>query len=305
MANSLTNLTNTILAQMALEAFLKRIAPIAAFANNFSAEAVQRGDKVKVMYVSAQDAATDFAGSYVMQDADAEGLDITINKRKYVSWSLSTEELATMPQLSLERFARQKGNALARAVLTDIWSVVTGANYGSTAYSQGAGGDVITVAASSFDSEDVAHILEMCDTADWPDERALILSPAYHAAFMSDADVIGTLGVHNGGPIATGRVPNIMGFDVYQSNVIPGNSENLVGFAAHPDAILIANRALVPESMANSPNTQVLTDPNGSGLTIVMREWFDPDGDAAKRVLECNYGYRVGNAKAIKRIVSS
>lgn len=305
-ANSFTTLTNTIIASLALEAFTKRLTPLMAFATNFSNEAVQRGDKVKVCFVSAASAATDFSGSYAVQGSTAEGKDITIDKRKYVSWGLTTEELATQPQLNLERFAKQKGNALAKAVLVDIWSLITAANFGSSAYSQGSGGDVVTVTAANFDSTEVSQLLECCDVDDWPEEdRALVLSPAYYAALFNDADVIGTLGLNGGSALGDGVIRGMLGFDIYKSNVIPANAENLTGFAANPNGILIAMRSLIPEAnVANRPMVQPLTDPE-SGITIVMREWFSPEDDTTKRVLECNYGYLKGNADAVKRIKSS
>ncbi|MFZ9683657.1 MAG: hypothetical protein ACO3DQ_10750, partial [Cephaloticoccus sp.] len=73
MANALTTLTHTLLAQTALEAFIADIAPLMVFARNFSDAAASRGDKVKVPFISAADAAATFAGTYTIQDADAEG----------------------------------------------------------------------------------------------------------------------------------------------------------------------------------------------------------------------------------------
>lgn len=307
MPNTFTSLTNTIYANVALEAFVKRLTPLRLFANNFSAEAVARGDKVKVPFVSAASAAQDFTGSYNIQGSTAEGLEISINKRKYVSWGLTTEEMATQPAVNMERFARQKGNALAKAVLQDIWSLITAANYGSAAYSQGSGGDVVTVTAANFDSTEVTSVLECCEVDDWPEEmRGLVLSPAYYAALLNDADVIGSNGVRDNNPLSDGKIGvPLAGFDVVSSNVIPANGENLTGFACHPDAILVAMRALIPETgVANRPTVQSMTDAD-SGITIVMREWFDPDSDTMKRVLECNYGYLKGNGDGIKRIKSS
>lgn len=305
MANTFTNLAHTILANRALMAFVSKLAPLGIFSTDFSAEAVQRGEKVKVPWFSEASAAQDFNGTYTIQGATAEGLDVTINKRKFVSWGLTTEEMATIPQANLDRFAMHKGNALAKAVLQDIFSIITAANYGSTAYSQGSGGDVVTVTAANFDSAEITQLLECCDTDNWPeDNRGLVLNPAYHAALLGDADIVGTNGIRADNVLADGKVREVAGFQLHKCNVIPGNSENLVGFAAHPDAIMVAMRSLVPESMPGSPAVKVLSDAN-TGISIVLREWFDPDSDTAKRVLECNYGFAKGNGDAIKRIKSS
>lgn len=307
MANSFTNLKQTIYANRALEAFVARLAPLGFFSANFSADAVAKGDKVRVTYVSGASAAQDFNGSYTVQGATAEGLEISINKRKFVSWGLTTEEMSTQPAVNLERFAAQKGHALAKAVLQDIWSVITAANFGNAAYSQGSGGDKVAVTAANFDSAEVVALAECCDVDDWPEEpRGLVLAPAHYNALLGDADIIGTGGIRSDTPLRDAMVREVAGFQVLKSNVIPSNSENLVGFAVNPDAILVAMRTLIPETgVANRPNVQTLTDA-GTGISIVLREWFDPDADTVKRVLECHYGYRVGgNANAIKRVVTS
>src|ERR1051326_6214025 len=114
MANVLTNLTFTILAQRALEAFVSMRTPVQAFARNFGEGEIQRGDKVKVLFVDADTAAANdwvAVTGYTMDESDADGLDISINKRKFVSWSLTTQELANNPQINMERWARQKGRS--------------------------------------------------------------------------------------------------------------------------------------------------------------------------------------------------
>lgn len=300
MANTLTTLTHTILATKVMEAFTQIVAPVRSMVTDFSAEAVQRGDKVKVPYVSGGYSASDFNGTYLVQDSTVEGLDITIDKRKYVSWGLTTENLATMPQLSLEMFAKQKANALASAFLADVWSVITNANFGAAAK---------TSSAANFDADDVVDIREACVAANWPaNMRSLVLDEAYVAYLLKDNAIQDASASGSTDPLREGSIRRLAGFDIYESTLIPANGENLVGFACLPDAIYIANRALIPDEAANRAGvqTEVITDPNGSGLTMVMRDWFDPNTDAHKKILEINYGYRAGgNTAALKRVVSS
>lgn len=307
-ANTFTNMTNTVLAGMALEAFTDSLAPIAAFSLNFSAEAAQRGDKVKVMQIPASDAAADFAGTYLIQDADATGLDITIDKIKYVSWSLTTDELLNQPQLSMERFAMQKGAALALSMFQDVLSVVTAANYGDTETTNFTvtNGDKVTVTAANFDSLELAYVAHAADCKKWPRMgRSLLLTPGHYNALFEDATIVGSNGVLGNSLLLDKVVPRVMGMDVYESTAIPANAENLVGFACVPNAILIANRVRIPDAnVANRPDVQVLSDPK-TGASIVLRDWFDPDNDAHKRVLEVTYGYRVGDSEGIVRIESA
>lgn len=309
-ANTFTTLTHTVLAARAMEAFTYALTPLQAFSTNFSSEAAQKGDKIKVMTTAAASAAVPFTGSYVMQGSTATGNDISIDKRYYVSWSLSTEEIMTQPQLSLDQFAVQKGNALAKGMLQDIWSLLTEANYGNVAISNAytAGADQWVGAATDFDTADLGYIWAACESDNWPDmPRSLVLSIPYYAELFQQSDLVGTDGVGSSTDniVKTAVIRELMGFSIYKTNCIPTLSDNTVGFAAHPDGILIANRVLLPEAgVALRPNTQVLTDP-GTGASIVLRDWFDADNDVSKRVLEVNYGYLKGNANGIKLLASS
>lgn len=289
-------MTHTLLADRIFQAFVAKITPATRFSTNFSEAEIERGNKIKVPFVSTADAAGDFAGSYVMQDADAEGKDVTINKRKYVSWSLTTEEIANNPQLTMEMFVEQKAFQLAKAFLQDVWSLITNANYGAAAH---------TGAAANFDSDDVIDLSVVCDTADWPEfMRSLILKETYYGALLKDAGISDASASGTTSAVQEAVLPRLSGYDVMKSTLIPANGENLVGFCANPDAILIASRVLRPEDPSKIINFEVMTDEQ-TGISAAFREWTDPGNDTTNRVLEFNYGYLVGNSAAIKRIVSA
>ena len=300
MANTLTNLNFTILAQKALEAFVSAMVPITAFASNFGEGEVQRGDKVKVAFVDAASAAQLFvaAAGYQIQDSQASGLDISINRRVYVSWGLTTQELANNPQLTLERFARQKGFQLAKFALQDIWSVVTQANYGNAIWSG---------TQDMFNSDDVADIEAAVDESLWPaTDRALILRPTYHSAVTKDAKIAGTIGLQESAVLQRSQVPMVHNFNLHKSPFVPANPDaQLRGMVVHPDAILIASRVLVPEDPSKIIRFERLADPMGSGLTCAFREWTDPVLDQTNRVLEFTYGFLPGNKTGLRRIVAA
>jgi hypothetical protein len=48
----------------------------------------------------------------------------------------------------------------------------------------------------------------------------------------------------------------------------------------------------------------VVQDPD-TGIYIEYRAWGDPDSDSFKEVIECNYGFAMGEAAALKRMVSA
>ena len=60
MANSITGINDDIISQAVLEGYTTAIAPLAAFATDFSSEAARRGEKVSIMRDNtAIDAAVD------------------------------------------------------------------------------------------------------------------------------------------------------------------------------------------------------------------------------------------------------
>jgi hypothetical protein len=196
----------------------------------------------------------------------------------------------------MDMFVEQKAFQLAKAFLQDVWSVITAANYGAAAS---------TGVAANFDYDDVVDIGTVCDTADWPEfMRTLILKETYYGSLLKDAGISDASAIGTTSAVQEAVIPRLAGFDVMKSTLIPANGENLVGFAANPDAILLASRVLRPEDPSGLINFDVMTDPD-TGISAAYREWTDPDNDSTKRVLEFNYGYLLGNASAIKRIVSA
>ena len=296
MANSITGINDDIISQAVLEGYTTAIAPLAAFATDFSSEAARRGEKVSIMRDNtAIDAALDKTthGDYTIQDADSDAVEVTLGQPKYVSWGLDDTEIASSSVLSMEKFGRRKGNLLAKTVLQDIWSEVTAANFGAAAH---------TGLASAFDEDDVADVAEDCDSADWNDDRYLILSPAYIAALRKAGAIKDTSG-YGYNAIQTGDVPMLHGFKVLMSNAVPANGENLVGFATDGNGIASAFRYLAPQQGHNYTRAEALV--GEGGMTLGLRDWYSEDSGVRKSVVEAVYGFETGIATGIKRIVSA
>src|SRR6266481_9251522 len=99
MPNVFTNTGSVILTAAALDAFTAVLQPIKSFASDFSAAASAKGTSVRVTFIPSQANATDFAGDYTANSGStANGVDIPINRQKYVSWPLTDVE-ASLNQL--------------------------------------------------------------------------------------------------------------------------------------------------------------------------------------------------------------
>lgn len=298
MANSITGINDDIIAQAALMAFLKKMTPINAFANNFSADAARPGDTVSIFRETYPDtAAADKTthAAYTIQDADSDAVEISLGQPKYVSWGLDDVEIASSSVLGMEKYGAGKGNHLATAILQDVWDVITNANFGAAGF---------VGAASTFDIDDIFDLKDAMDDDDVPEDgRSLVLSNAYATNLLKDNTLTNNPNAGDA-PLRQGSLGMLANFNIYTSNIIPGNSENLTGFAVTPDAIALGVRYLAPQEGNTYNRAEALTDPGGSGLTIGLRDWYDNDTGVRKRVLECVFGKITGNALGIQRITS-
>lgn len=297
MANTFSSsLNGEAIVQGALEAFTLGMAPLTAFSTDFDSAGAAKKDRVQVPYVPAQSSAADFAGTYTRQDSTVSAKEVVLTKHKFVSWYFTDTDASKSPVITSELFGRQKGFQLLKAVLQDILSVVTSTNYGSAA---------LTSSAANFDASDVVDIKEVCDLAAMPENpRSLVLASSYWNNLLKDSHV--SLLEINGSTARTGQPRQLFGFEPFSSNLIPGNSQNLVGFAAYPSAILLAMRYLVPVT-GDSPSgltARPIVDPD-TRITLGYRQFYDNDKGVQVNILECFYGYAVGETAALKRIVSA
>ena len=283
----------------ALVALRESLLPLNSFSRVFSGVPLQGTDKISVPFFPlATDATSDFNGTYSFGDSNAiNSREVTINKRKYQALSFTSSELARQPYFDPEQLGFLKGRKLAEDILSDILSIVTAANYGSAIH---------TGAAASFDSDDMISIKTSLDQAKWSKtNRAMILDNSYEGALLKDAAIKNASAVGSTSAIQNGRLPQIAGFDVIGTNLVPDNGENLVGMVALPEAILVAFAPVPPT--ANGRNViayETAVDPE-TNLAIEYRTWFDPNTDTERSVIEVNYGFAKGHEAALKRIVSA
>lgn len=243
----------------------------------------------------ATSASKDFDGTYKFDKGDMQSRKITVDRRKYQSLTYTSEEKARQPYFDPITLGRLKGAKLAEDVLLDILSVITKANFGEA---------ILTRNATDFDTDDIIDLETKIDELEWPDSpRGMLLKSSYMANVKKDIKTSG--GLANFGFSALGELPNLLGFSFSKFNRLPLNNEKLQGFVVYPSAIMVALAPIAPAAnvMKQLSTYTTYTDPQ-TGLTLEYRAWGDADTDASKEIIECNYGFGVGESKALKRIVS-
>jgi len=297
MANTFTDLDPTIFAQMVMQAFGAALLPFQSIARSFTIEPGKKGQDVEVPWVDAAADPIEKDGDYVMQDTTAEGKKVTLQKPFYVSWGLSDWEKAIKEGITTEMFATRKGYQLARGALLRVFSQVTLANFGAAAF---------TGASTTWDRDEVVALSALCDTAEWPDElRTLVLNGSFYSALELD-DIVALY--QNSGSdetMRTGRIPSLSTFQkIFKAVMLPNNSENLAGFALHPDALLVAMRYHAPGSNHDYNIAEPMINEQ-TGVVAGYRNWYSKDAGEDRNVLEVVMGTGVGNPNALKRIVTA
>lgn len=299
MPNNLTEVQDIRIADKFLEAFVAALTPLRAFSTDFSPEFSQRGKTVNVPVIGAANASYDFAGSYSANaDSDVQGIPVILDKHKVQSLHLTDKEVSESSWVSLERLAISKARQLAQDVLTDIWGLVTAANYGAPS--------IPALAATGFDADQVLAIRQACAAANMPvTDRALILDSAYYSSLLGDAKISHSYLMQMAQPsLMEAKIPRIYGFDVYETTIMPANAENLVGFASHPRGLAVAMRYLQPIAAEAYLDAGPVSDA-ATGITLGYRKYYDTDSGKLIAAFECVYGYRKAIGDGIKRIVDT
>lgn len=297
MANTITDLKDVRISQAALMPWMETLLPLSAFSTNFSPDAADKLDTIKVPVIGAPSASFDYDGDYTKNsDSEASSVAVTLDRHKFKTVHLTAKEAATTAIPLLEKLVTTATQQLAQDVMADIFSAITAANYGAPA--------VPAMAAEDFNYKTIIKIREACAAAKMPqDSRAMILDNSFFSSLLAD-DIVAksyiTPLAQSG--VVEAKINRIAGFNLYETGCVPDNGEKLVGFAAHPSSLAIAMRYLTP--IANYDEAGAVTDPV-TGLTFGYLRYTDTKSNKVYITLEALYGFKVVRPAGLQRIVST
>jgi len=298
MSNTLTNIQDIRIADVFLETFVAALMPLRAFSIDFSSEFIERGKTVHVPVVGAANKSYDFKGSYAQNaDSSVDTIPVELTKHKVQSLHLTDKEYSESSVISLERLARSKARQLAQDVLQDIWGAIVAADYSLA---------IPALAATAFDAAKVLKIREACAAKNMPvSERSIVLDDAFYSNLLGDDKISHSYLTQMSQPsLMEARIPRVYGFDIYETTILPENGEKLVGFAAHPRGLAIANRYLMPLRPESYLEAGPVTDPT-TGITLGYRRYYDNDSGKEIAAFECVYGFKPAIKQGILRIAKT
>lgn len=279
--NTISGLTNTIVADLIFDQFKALIAPLSAFCTKIEIPSGKKGKYIDVGVIGSTGGTTatktDHA-DYSMTGVTLGKVQVTLGDEEYVSWSLSDKELSENDFLTNQMFAAQKAKDLAAKVLNDVLGEITIANYATACFSG---------AAAAFGLSDIVDIRTALKQAYLePSLCSLVIPSDYYGQLLKELqyNVVGEANA-----IRNGNVGRLVGLrQVIESELIPANSENLKGFVAHPSAMAVGMRYLEPQDGNTYAEARSVVA-EGEAVTG-YRRWYDNDSGVTKNIMNCVWG---------------
>ena len=275
------------LANAALQSFVKELVALRVFSTNFSPEQVgtrTRGNQVLVPLIGTLTATT-FGGTYAVSGGSKSVITVTINRHKVVH--IGQDDLTALDNSdsALETFGFQQGRALAQAVLEDVLTLVTTSNFGLAT----------AVGSTALDVPQLRKGRLLLTTQNAPKMgRVALIDAVGMDALLAVTNFVQAQMFKDGAVLQEGRIMRALGMDFFETNgsFLPAtNSVN--AFLAHPSAIAIAMRYRAPQRPEAYDAAEQFADPE-TGMTIGLRDYYDPLTACRYVALEANYGYSAG-----------
>ncbi len=277
------NFDDKIFAQDILNQVVARIAPLSAFARDFSAETSRVGNAVVVPLVGACTATTFTQAADVYENSGGlvSAVTVVLNENHIVPVDITDLQALNQSPAKAEVYTIQAAAALVNRVFSKIAGVVTSVNFGAI---------VTTLAAASWNITTIRKLrltLEQRDAN--PDMRALFIPVEIEDVLLGDTGINAAYAYGNASAIQEGKVPRLLGMDVYALNQIPVNGISLVAWAMHRDAIAVAMRMKQPQAPDDLLAYEELVDPR-SGFSFTYRRHYSRASGKHHINLECLFG---------------
>jgi hypothetical protein len=274
-------LNDKIFTQVALQAFVAKLAPLNAFTRDFSGDTSRKGDAVIVPLVSSITATT-FNNSYEVGGGAINFATVTMDKHRIASVDLTDVQVANSSAAVLDNLAIQAGEALAKIVLQDIFGTITVTNFGAA---------LLTTAGANYTLAQIGALRKKMAQNDVPTDRlSFIGDTEIYTGLLTSSGVAQALNYGGAEAVRDGRIPSLLGVNIYESNVIPANGlTKLGGFIAHQDAIAVAMRYLQPQAPGEYLAAEQVVASNG--ISMGYRRHYNTATGKHYANFECLFGF--------------
>ena len=264
---------------------------------DFSAESSLLNQPIKIQSPNALTAGDyNDTDGYVPQDVSQTEYDLVINKHKHVTYGFSDTERSKHDIALIDRFARNGSHAIGKALVDDLLALVKNNPFTHK---------TIVATAASMDSGKIITINKAMTGRKIPKSgRFMILNSPYYASLCEDSRFVSNPG-SPAGTVRSGELGNVFGISTSEYAFLPDNGENLAGFAATAEALLLATRLPTPPDVTKIGGTiEVITHPE-TKLSLQLRQWYDFRFGKEFRTYTLQYGVGTGDPERLERIAAT
>ena len=290
-----TTFNDTLFGQTAFQALVEKLTPLSAFSTDISTEVRSEGSAVVVPLFGNITTTTFSQASDVYEQTGGviSAITVTLNKRKITPVDMTLQQLAESSNVGrFDQYANQLATSMAQAVLTDVWSLLTTVNFGAA---------VITTASANYTRTQLIEARRQLLKAGVRGQKSFIVNMEAESGLLGDTNIVLALNRGDGGAaLREGELGRLFGMDLYSSDVLPGNSISLVGFAAGREGIAFAMRNLGDYLPSGDYEAVEQLVDNDSGISaLYTRHWSRAQGKYFIN-LHCLYGYSTAVTGAVK-----
>lgn len=289
MANTLSStLLQGITEEAVVTVLQNRLAPLNAFSQNFSRDAMSMSTvgagplaTIQVPYATAGSTTLTNGTNFEAGDSTLDNQPITC--AQYTQpFHLTNAHLQSGHKL--EHLMKINAHALADKLLDVCMALVTVATYGSAA---------VTSSAANFDSDDLALVWAAIEKAR---AKHIVLTGAYYAKFLPT----------NRDAFVPGADSGAYGWQGFHHTSRMVADTNVVGFGCDPSAMGVASALpLLTEEFATVINTQVIEIEGLPGLAVQFNRWLSSATRAQWNSFDIVFGAGVIDTTALKIILSA
>jgi len=311
MANTFAGMSHTNIAQRGFTIFLKKLVRIVGtFSTDFSSDVAEQGTVVQTRTIparTAQDLVSDHSGNYnTAADVDitTSAVSVTLDNHLTDGFYSTDKERAAVArgvwQDTIERNLLVSANAVAVGFHDMVINKIVAASFASS---------FDAIASANVDSDTLAAWRGVLVKADFdPDETNLFLHTDIITALHQD-NAIQDFSASQDNVQSSGNLNPKEGMGIFEDARLPpaagaAAGENLTGFAATPDAMMVAMRATTTQGQRHFDAYIPMTD-DKTGATLLYTSWFDTETRKQRHLFECLCGAAKGNGAALYRVKSA
>lgn len=295
--NTLGGINLAAIARDAIDYLGSEFFPVNLFSTNLSKDIATKGESVTTRIVTgytAQDVTSGYSGN--AQNTTTTAVTTTLSNFKGLPVEIKDIEItkAGNREWLMKNFFKPLQEATLKSLVDDLLALVTNANYSNKT----------TKAVGLFDADVLADIKGELTKRKVPKRgRSMLLHPDYHTALLKDTSFSDKSASGDGDVIKEGRIVKARGFNLFEYEGVPGNSENLVGFGCGRSALVLAVRPVYKPEVRHV-QVENIVEPN-TGIPFQFRLWYSPNTGRWYMSGGFLYGVSKGDANALQRIVSA